>query len=113
MLTKVKAFTAYCLYDWANSPFATVVITFVFAAYFEKAIVGEAEKASILWGWSISISAFIIACLSPFIGRHIDTNASYKFWISVFTFVLMRCRCGAPSRSLLVTNLLMVFLLLF
>ena len=81
MLSKIKPFTAYCLYDWANSPFATVIITFIFAAYFEREIVGDAEKASILWGWSISISAFLIACLSPFIGRHIDNNLSYKYCI--------------------------------
>ncbi|MFP6779099.1 MAG: MFS transporter [Alphaproteobacteria bacterium] len=87
MLSKIKPFTAYCLYDWANSPFATVIITFIFAAYFEREIVGDAERASILWGWSISISAFLIACLSPFIGRHIDNNSSYKFWLSAFTII--------------------------
>jgi len=85
--TKIKPFFAYCIYDWANSPFATVIITFIFAAYFEKAIVGDPEKASILWGWSISFSAFLIACLSPFIGRHIDKNLSYKFWLKTFTII--------------------------
>ena len=85
--TKIKPFFAYCIYDWANSPFATVIITFIFAAYFEKAIVGDPEKASILWGWSISISAFLVACISPFIGRHIDKNLSYKFWLRLFTII--------------------------
>jgi len=84
---KIKPFVAYCLYDWANSPFATVVITFIFSAYFERAIVGNAEKASILWGLSISISAFMVACLSPFIGRHIDNNLSHKSWLIAFTII--------------------------
>ena len=87
MQFKIKPFVAYCLYDWANSPFATVVITFIFSAYFARAIVGNAEKASILWGWSISISAFMIACLSPFIGRHIDKNLSHKSWLIAFTII--------------------------
>ena len=87
MQFKIKPFVAYCLYDWANSPFATVVITFIFSAYFERAIVGNAEKASILWGWSISISAFMVACLSPFIGRHIDKNLSHKSWLIAFTII--------------------------
>lgn len=43
-LSKVKPSIAYCMYDWANSPFATVVITFIFSAYFERAIVGDTEK---------------------------------------------------------------------
>ena len=87
MLFKLKPYVAYCLYDWANSPFATVVITFIFSAYFSRAIVGNAEEASILWGWSISISAFMVAFIAPFIGRHIDKNLSHKFWLIVFTFL--------------------------
>ncbi len=87
LLSKLKPSVAYCMYDWANSPFSTVIITFIFSAYFERAIVGDAEKASIYWGWSISISAFCIACLSPFIGRHIDKNSSYKLWLSSFTIL--------------------------
>jgi len=87
LLHKIKPYVAYCLYDWANSPFATVVITFIFSAYFERAIVGNAEEASILWGWCISFSAFIVACLAPFIGKHIDINLSHKFWLIVFTFI--------------------------
>jgi MFS transporter, UMF1 family len=87
LLFKIKPFTAYCLYDWANSPFATVIITFIFSAYFEREIVGDAEKASILWGWSISISALLVACFSPFIGRHIDKKSSYKLWLSIFTTI--------------------------
>jgi len=87
LLHKIKPYVAYCLYDWANSPFATVVITFIFSAYFSKAIVGNAEEASILWGWSISISALMVACIAPFIGRHIDKNLSHKFWLIVFTSI--------------------------
>ena len=87
MLYKIKPYVAYCLYDWANSPFATVVITFIFSAYFSTAIVGNAEDASILWGWSISISAFMVACIAPFIGRHIDKNLSHKLWLIVFTSI--------------------------
>ncbi|MDB9761596.1 MFS transporter [Alphaproteobacteria bacterium] len=84
---KIKPYVAYCLYDWANSPFSTVVITFIFSAYFSRAIVGNAEYASILWGWSISISAFMVACIAPFIGRHIDKNLSHKLWLIVFTSI--------------------------
>jgi UMF1 family MFS transporter len=87
LLRNIKPYVAYCLYDWANSPFATVVITFIFSAYFSTAIVGNAEEASILWGWSISISAFMVACIAPFIGRHIDKNLSHKLWLIVFTSI--------------------------
>ena len=87
LFRKIKPFTSYCLYDWANSPFSTVIITFIFSAYFAKAIVGDAEKASVLWGWAISLSAILIAIFSPFIGRHIDKNLSHKFWLILFTLI--------------------------
>jgi UMF1 family MFS transporter len=33
-----RAVFAWCLFDWANSAFPTVIITFVFAAYFTRAV---------------------------------------------------------------------------
>ena len=39
-----RAVVGWCLYDWANSAFPTVVSTFVFAAYFTKGVAAnEAE----------------------------------------------------------------------
>ena len=87
MFSKFKLRFFYCLYDWANSPFATVIITFIFAAYFEKLIVGDPEKASFLWGWAISISALLVAIVSPVLGKIADDNNSHKFWLSLFTFL--------------------------
>ena len=74
MFIKLKSWIIYCLYDWANSPFATVIITFIFAAYFEKAIIGNPEKASVLWGWAISISSFFVAIMVPILGKFADDN---------------------------------------
>ena len=55
----------FCLFDWANSPFATIVITFVFAEYFVKAIAHNSIEGTALWGWMISISAILVAILGP------------------------------------------------
>ena len=87
MFLKLKSWIIYCLYDWANSPFATVIITFIFAAYFEKAIVGDPEKASVLWGWAISISSFLIAFMGPILGKLADDNYTHRFWLTFFTIL--------------------------
>ena len=87
MFLKLKSWIIYCLYDWANSPFATVIITFVFAAYFEKAIIGDPEKASVLWGWAISISSFLIAFMGPILGKLADDNYTHRFWLTFFTIL--------------------------
>ena len=32
---------AWCLYDWANTAFSTVIITFIFGVYFARTMVGD------------------------------------------------------------------------
>jgi len=39
---------AWALFDWANSPFTTLVITFVFPPYFVAAIVGDSTRGQAL-----------------------------------------------------------------
>jgi UMF1 family MFS transporter len=41
-----SALFSWCLYDWANSAFPTVIITFVFATYFTTAV---AETSTGRW----------------------------------------------------------------
>mgnify|MGYP007026225125 CR=1 FL=1 len=49
-----RARAAWCLFDWANSPFPTVIITFVFSAYFTEGIVGDSVKGAALWGYAMA-----------------------------------------------------------
>ena len=46
----VRGVVGWCLYDWANSAFPTVIITFVFAAYFTKAI---SQVLAVLSEWAL------------------------------------------------------------
>jgi UMF1 family MFS transporter len=76
---------SWALYDWANSPFTTLVITFVFAAYFSKGIVGDEVRGTELWGYAISISGLAIAILSPIFGAIADAGGPRKPWLLFFT----------------------------
>ena len=40
---------AWCAYDWANSSFPTVITTFVFAAYFAKAVAVDDVTGTSQW----------------------------------------------------------------
>ena len=46
----------YCLFDWANSPFSVVVITFIFSSYFTNKIADDKISGMSLWGWAIAVS---------------------------------------------------------
>jgi UMF1 family MFS transporter len=78
---------AWALFDWANSPFTTLIVTFVFAAYFSRGIVGDPAQGQALWGYAIGISAAVVAVLSPVLGAIADSGGRRKPWIFVFTAV--------------------------
>ena len=80
---------SWCLFDWANSPVPTVVITFVFAAYFARGIVGDQVEGTALWSWGLAASAIIVAVLSPIVGAIADAGGRRKPWIFFFTFITL------------------------
>ena len=62
------AVVGWCLYDWANSAFPTVITTFVFAAYFAKGVAANETHGTYLWGNAVAVAALGIAVLSPVLG---------------------------------------------
>ncbi|MBB4266400.1 MFS transporter [Roseospira visakhapatnamensis] len=78
---------AWCLYDWANSAFPTVIATFVFSAYFTKAVAETPEQGTTLWAWATALSGLLIALLSPLLGAIADRGGGRKPWLAVFSVV--------------------------
>ncbi len=83
----LKGLIGWALYDWANSPFTTLIITFVFGAYFSQGIVGDEVRGAELWGYTISISGLVIAVFSPILGAVADAAGPRKPWLLVFAAV--------------------------
>ena len=81
------ALVAWALYDWANSSFAAVITTFVFAAYFTKAVAADPVTGTSQWGYAISLSALLVAFSSPLMGAIADNAGRRKPWLFVFTAV--------------------------
>ena len=81
-----RGLIGWALYDWANSPFSTLIITFVFATYFSRAIVGgDGAEGQTLWAYTIGISGIFIAILGPIFGAIADAGGRRKPWLFVFT----------------------------
>ena len=83
--TSRSGLAAWCLYDWANSAFPTVVITFVFAAYFTKGVAADEITGTAQWGWAMSLSALAVAIVAPFLGAIADQGGRRKPWLFSFT----------------------------
>ena len=90
-----KGLWSWGLFDFDNSSFATVVLTFVFATYFTQAIAADVETGTALWGTTTGIAGFIIAILSPVCGAIADQTRRRKPWLAFFTVL-----CVASTAAL-------------
>jgi len=78
---------SWALYDWANSAFAAVIVTFVFATYFSQAVAIDEVTGTAQWGWAMTVSALLAAVLGPTLGAIADAGGRRKPWILVFTWL--------------------------
>lgn len=82
-----KAVRSWILYDFANSSFTTIVVTFIYAVYFAEVIAADSIAGLAQWGWAVGISAVIVAILSPFLGAVADSGGHRKRFLFISTLV--------------------------
>ena len=86
-----RALFSWCLFDWANSAYPTVIVTFVFAAYFSKAVAANPTEGTTLWATALSLSGLAIALASPIFGAIADRRGARKPWLAGFTLLCVLC----------------------
>ncbi len=85
-----KSVFSWCLYDWANTAFGTVIITFIYSVYFSRVVVGNETVGAAQWSFAIGLSGLIIALLAPVLGAiadHAGNRKRWVFWFSVMCIV--------------------------
>ncbi len=82
-----RAVASWCLYDWANSAFTTLVVTFVYATYFTQTFADNADLGTALWSRGIAISAVLIAISSPILGALADRGGSRRRMLVISTLL--------------------------
>lgn len=87
-----RAVAAWCLYDWANSGYPTVITTYVFSAYFAKVIAANDVEGTSQWAYAMSLAGLAVAIGSPLLGAIADQGGRRKPWVGVFTLL---CVIGA------------------
>jgi len=87
MVAKRRAILSWVLYDFANSPFTTLVVTFVYATYFSEAIAETKVQGQALWAYAIAVTAIIVAVCSPFLGALADRGGYRKRFLVIATLV--------------------------
>ncbi len=72
---------SWCLYDWANSAFTTLVVSFIYSAYFSDAFADDAGRGTALWSRGVTVSALGIAVLAPIAGVLADRGGRRRYLI--------------------------------
>ena len=82
-----KYIWSWAMYDFANSAFTTLVVTFIYSAFFTTTIAANETEGTTWWSLSISATAIFVAISSPFIGALADGSFLRKR-IMIFSTVL-------------------------
>ena len=88
-----RALVSWCFYDWANSAFPTVIVTFVFATYFTESVAVNKVVGTAYWGYTISLSALAVAVAAPVFGAIADYSGRLKPWLGFFTISCIFASC--------------------
>lgn len=99
-----KIVNAWCMYDWANSAFATTIMAAVLPIFYSTVAAStlstDPAQAKVLatsyWGYTASIALLIAAILSPILGAIADYTGTKKRFLALF------CLGGALFTSLLI-----------
>ena len=78
---------SWAMYDFANSAFTTLVVTFIYGTFFTKSIADNEILGTQYWSWAISFTAIVVALCSPILGAIADNWGSRKRIMLVSTLV--------------------------
>jgi MFS transporter, UMF1 family len=86
MEKKKKAVFAWCMYDWANSAFATTVMTAFFPVFFKSYwnYGVEPTVSTARLGLATGIGGFLVALLSPLLGSVAEAGRAKKKFLAFF-----------------------------
>lgn len=97
-MTGKKKIFIWTLFDFANTSFSIVVVTFLYAVYFKKVVAQGQPIGDLYWSLGTSIAMIITAIISPILGAIADYSAGKKRFLLFFTLLCI----GATSTLFLI-----------
>ena len=77
----------WSLFDFANTSFSIVVVTFLYAVYFKKTVAQGLPIGDLYWSVGTSLSMIITAFIAPVLGAIADYSAGKKRFLLFFTIL--------------------------
>lgn len=114
---------AWILFDWAQQPYATLGLTFIFAPYFASVAAGSFAEAGHatpeaaaqgLWSSAQTVAGLGIALTAPFLGAWADASGRKLPWIYGFAVIAIACAAAlwmlTPDGDMLIPVLILFWL---
>jgi len=67
-----RAVWGWALYDFANSAYTTLIVTFIYAVFFTERVAPDRIVGTALWANAVALTAVVVAVSSPFLGALAD-----------------------------------------
>ena len=81
-----KQVLSWCLYDWANSAFATIIMAAVLPVFYSTVAGANLSKttASSYWGYTNTLAMLVVAFSAPILGALADHRGIKKRFLALF-----------------------------
>ncbi len=81
-----KTINAWCMYDWANSSFATTIMAAVLPTFYSEVAGATLEpvQASSYWGYTNTVAMLLVAFAAPILGAIADHSGAKKRFLGGF-----------------------------
>jgi len=77
----------WTLFDFANTSYSIVVVTFIYAVYFKDVVALGEPIGDLYWSIGISVSMLVSAFIAPVLGAIADYSAGKKRFLLFFTLL--------------------------
>jgi UMF1 family MFS transporter len=82
---------AWCVFDFANSAYNTVVLTFVYATFFAGKLAPDRDTGDVWWARMLAVSGALVALLGPWFGAIADRTAHRKGFLVALSLLTIAC----------------------
>jgi UMF1 family MFS transporter len=79
---------SWALFEFARSPYISLVYVFVFPPYFANVVIGDAVRGQEAWSLANTIVGICVALLAPLLGAISDRTGPRKPWLAAIALVM-------------------------
>jgi len=101
---------SWFLYDFANSAFATIILTVAYGVFFKNTLCEGGKNGDFFWGLTLALSYLTAAATAPFIGAYADQKKKHK---TLFIGSSLLCMMATAALSLLTQGMMVQGMILF